>query len=109
MKEHVSEAYRDAHGQAKREAAALAAFHFLRNQSVYLLTRVRGVEIEAPGEASAEVVVAMAGTPIASPEALAGLRADLYLFSLRLREEDGAWRVGWADWHPATLDDFGSG
>jgi hypothetical protein len=106
MKEHVSEGYRDAQGQDKREAAALAAFHFLRNQSVYLLTRVRSVEVEAPGEARAEVVVAMAGAPIPSPEALVGLRADLYQFSLRLREEDGAWRVSWASWHPAELDDF---
>ena len=49
----------------------------------------------------------MAGTPIAGPEALAGLRADLYRFDLRLGEEpDGEWRVRSAEWRPAAVDDF---
>jgi hypothetical protein len=106
MKQHVSEAYSDAHGNDKRQVAQLVAFHLLRNQSVYLLTRVQGVELAAPGEAKARVLVAMAGTPIESPEALLGLRADLYRFDLAFREEDGAWRVRSADWGPATVQDF---
>jgi len=107
MKEHVSERYADAQGNDKRAIAQLVAFHLLRNQSVYLLTRVRSVEIEAPGEGRAEVLVAMAGTPIAGPEALLSLRADLYRFDLRLAEEqDGAWRVRSAEWRPAAADDF---
>jgi DNA-binding GntR family transcriptional regulator len=107
MKEHVSERYRDARGQDRRAVAALVAFHFLRNRSVHLLVRVRAVEIAPPGEARVDAVVAMAGVPIATPEALVGLRADLYRFELRLREEDdGAWRVVSADWHPARVEDF---
>jgi hypothetical protein len=107
MKQHVSLRYRDARGQDRRAVAALVAFQLLRNRSVYLLTRVRAVEIAPPGEARVDAVVAMAGVPIPSPEALIGLRADLYRFELRLREEeDGAWRVVSADWHPAVLDDF---
>jgi hypothetical protein len=74
---------------------------------VYLLTRVRSVEIEAPGEARAEVLVAMASTPIAGPEALLGLRADLYRFDLRLGEDEpDSWRVRSAEWRPASVDDF---
>ncbi len=107
MKEHVSEAYADAQGNDKRAIAQLVAFHLLRNQSVYLLTRVVSVAIEAPGQGSAEVLVAMAGTPIAGPEALVGLRADLYRFDLRLAEEPGGeWRVRSAEWRPAAVDDF---
>jgi hypothetical protein len=106
MKEHVSEGYSDAHGNDKRAIAQLVAFHLLRNQSVYLLTRVQGVEIAAPGQARAEVLVAMAGTPIESPEALLGLRADLYRFDLAFAEEDGDWRVRSADWRPAAVQDF---
>jgi len=107
IKEHVSELYADAQGNDKRAIAQLVAFHLLRNQSVYLLTRVRSVEIEAPGAARAEVLVAMAGTPIAGPEALLGLRADLYRFDLRLAEEsDGAWRIRSAEWRPAAVGDF---
>jgi hypothetical protein len=106
MKQHVSEAYSDGKGNDKRAVAQLVAFHLLRNQSVYLLTRVRSVEIAAPGQARAEVLVAMAGTPIAGPEALLGLRADLYRFDLGLAEEDGVWRVRSADWWPASAGDF---
>jgi hypothetical protein len=107
MKEHVSERYRDARGQDRRAATALVAFHFLQNRSVHLLVRVRSVAIASDGAARIDAVVAMAGVPIPAPEALAGLRADLYRFDLRLREEDdGAWRIVWAEWHPATLDDF---
>jgi hypothetical protein len=74
---------------------------------VYLLTRVRSVEIATPGEARAVALVAMAGTPIERPEALAGLRADLYRFDLRFREEAaGVWRVASAEWRRAALEDF---
>jgi len=106
MKEHVSESYSDAQGNDKRAIAQLVAFHLLRNQSVHLLTRVPSVEIAAPGEARAEVLVAMAGTEIDGPEALVGLRADLYRFDLVFAEEDGAWRVRSADWRPAAAGDF---
>jgi hypothetical protein len=106
MKEHVSEAYADARGNDKRAVAQLVAFHLLRNQSVYLLTRVRSVEIGEPGQARAEVLVAMAGTKIDGPEALLALRADLYRFELDFAEEDGDWRIRSGDWRPASVDDF---
>jgi hypothetical protein len=106
LKEHVSEAYADARGQDKRAVSGLAAFHFMRNQSVHLLTLVRDVELPTPGEARATALVAMAGRPIPGPEALAGLRADLYRFEVELREEDGAWRVTGADWAPAAAEEF---
>ena len=107
MKEHVSERYRDARGQDRRAVAALVALHFLENRSVHLLVRVRALEIGPPGEARVDALVAMAGVPIPAPESLVGLRADLYRFELRLREEeDGAWRVVSAEWRPAALDEF---
>ena len=106
MKQHVSESYSDAQGNDKRAIAQLVAFHLVRNQSVHLLTRVRSVEIAAPGQARAEVLVAMAGTEIDGPEALLALRADLYRFDLGFAEEDGAWRVRSADWGPASAGDF---
>ena len=106
MKEHVSEGYSDAKGNDKRAIAQLVAFHLLSNQSVYLLTRVRSVEIEEPGQARAEILVAMAGTKIEGPEALLALRADLYRFDLGFAEEDGAWRIRSAEWRPASVGDF---
>jgi len=106
LKEHVSESYSDPRGNDARALAGIATFHFMQNRSVHLLTRVRHVEVSAPGEARAVALVAMAGTPIPGPEALSGLRANLYYFDLRFREEDGSWRVASAEWQPATADDF---
>jgi hypothetical protein len=106
MKESVSESYRDASGRDKRAAAGLVAMHFLQNRSVYLLTRIDEVTLTGAGDARASVLVAMAGTPIPSPEALPAMRADFYHFAFALREEDGAFRVTSAAWRPASLDDF---
>jgi hypothetical protein len=98
--------YRDAHGQDQRAAAATLTLHFLQNRAVYLLTRVNEVIAPEGAPASASVLVAMAGSPISSPEALSGLRADLYHFEFALREEDGAYRITGASWRPASLADF---
>jgi hypothetical protein len=106
MKQHVSDAYSDENGNDKRAAIQLIAFHLLRNQSVHLLTRVQSLEIPAPAEAQASVLVAMAGTEIEGPEALLALRADLYRFDLSFREEDGDWRIRSAAWRPAAVEDF---
>ena len=78
----------------------------MRNQSVYLLVRVNDVVLADPGKAQVDAFVALAGQPIRDATALPELRADLYRFDLRLRDEDGEWRVTSADWRPATLVDF---
>jgi len=57
--------------------------HLLRQRSVHLLTRVVEIGLPRPGEATAQVLVAMAGSPI-----------------------DGPWRVVSAAWRPAALDDY---
>jgi hypothetical protein len=106
MKPHLSESYRDAQGNDRRTVLAVATAHFMQHSAVYLLTRVSALELPAPGEARAQVLVAMAGTPIADASALLGVRADLYRFEVKLREEDGDWRVTAAEWRPATAADF---
>ena len=106
MKEHISDVYSDENGNDKRTVTQLVAFHLLQNQSVHLLTRVQSLEIPAPTEAQASVLVAMAGAPIDGPDALLALRADLYRFDLSFREEDGDWRIRSAEWRPAAVEDF---
>ena len=106
MKEHVSETYRDAEGRDRQAVGALVAFHLLRNRSPHLLTRIGEIDLPAPGEARAKVWVAMAAAPIPSAELLPALRADLYHFDLRFRDEDGAWRLVEAAFRPASLADF---
>src|SRR5262245_11497622 len=70
LKERISEAYSDAHGNDKQKLAGLATFHFMQNRGVHLLLQVRKVMVERPGEARAAALVAMAGRPISGPEAL---------------------------------------
>lgn len=106
LKEWISEAYHDDAGNDRRAVGALVGMHLLQQRSVHLLTRTVSLEIPRPGEATAQVLVAMAGSPIDGPELLAGVRADLYRFDLELRDEDGSWRVVSAAWRPAALDDF---
>lgn len=106
LKSRISESYRDASGRDKQAVAAIVGLQLLQQRSVHLLTRVVSLEIGPPAEARAEVLVAMAGSPIDGPELLAGVRADLYRFDLVLRDEDGVWGVVSAAWRPAALDDF---
>ncbi len=107
LEQHVSESYADPQGNDKRAVAGLASFHFLRNQTVYTLTRIKRVEIPEPGRAETTAVVGLAGTAIPDAETLAVVHANLQRFALTLREEEpGTWRVVSATWAPATLDDF---
>ena len=106
LKPHISESYADGNGNDRRALLGLATAHFMRHQSVYLLVRVNGIELPAPGKATADAFVALAGQPIRNPAALPELHADLYRFTFALREEDGDWLVTAADWHPATFADF---
>jgi len=108
LKPHISESYADGSGNDRRALLGLATAHFMRHQSVYLLVRVNGIELPEPGKATADAFVALAGQPIRDPSVLPELHADLYRFTLALREEDGEWRVTAADWHPATFADFES-
>jgi len=106
LKQELSVAYHDAQGNDRRAVLGLATAHFMRNKSVYILSRVRSVDLPEPGFAQAEELVALAGTPIRDALALPALHADLYRFDVRLREERGEWRVLSAAWQPATLEDF---
>ena len=106
LKPHISEAYKDESGNDRRALLGMATGHFMRNKSVYLLVRVNDVVIVEPGKVQVDAFVALAGQPIRDAAALPELRADLYRFDLRLRDEDGDWRVTAADWRPATLVDF---
>ena len=104
--DYLSEDYRDEHGNTRREALGLLAANFLRNRSLHLMTRIREIRVTGPTEAEATVLVAMAGSPLAGPEQLLSLRADVYRFHLRLREEHGALRVHSAVWQPALAGEM---
>jgi hypothetical protein len=103
----VSERYADELGQDKRALTGLLAYYLLRNQSIYLFTRVQTVTLPEPKRAEITVLVGMAGQPVESAAELAGLSADLYRFDFVLIDEgEGDWKVTRAAWRPAELADF---
>jgi hypothetical protein len=107
VRERISDAYADSRGNDKANVVQVAAFHLLRNQAVYTLSRILRIDTSEPGRAAVEVLVALAGSPIDDSEALLTVNADLYRFEVALREEEpGSWRVTASSWQPATLADF---
>ena len=95
--EHLSSEYRDVNGMSADEAGRYARGYFVANQSIHLLTRVEQIEFPLPDEARARVLVGMVGRD-ADAASNWDLAADLYEFKLALRQEDGEWKISFAEW-----------
>lgn len=106
LKELVSEHYADASGNDRRDILRLLTYHFLRNQSIYLFTRVAAIEFPEPDRASVTVYVAMAGRPIPDLDAMKRLRANLYRFDFELEDVEERWQLERAAWRQAEARDF---
>lgn len=106
LKDSISEKYADEQGQNKRAVENLLRLHFLRNETVYLYAHIQSVTLPQPERAQATVLVAMAGVPIASAQALPALRADLHRFEIDVVRENKTWRVQRAAWRRAELGEF---
>jgi len=107
LKEMVSADYADQSGRNRRGLMGILTVHFMRNESVHLLTRIAQIRLDEPARAEVTVFVAMAGTPIPEAGELRRLRADLYRFDLRLDETPGGkWQLRTAAWRPAAPADF---
>ena len=103
----IADDYADERGLDRKAVENLLRLHVLRQQSIHLFVRVRGIEFPEPGRALASVAAAMAGRPVARADELVGLTADLYRFDLEwVRYGRDDWKVRRADWEPARLDDF---
>ena len=106
LKAVVSEQYNDELGNDRQAIVGLLTYHFLRNQSIHLLTRVAAIELPEPERASVTTYVAMAGRPIPDANALTQLRANLYRFDFALKTSGRRWQVTRAAWRPAEARDF---
>jgi hypothetical protein len=104
----ISEDYRDAAGRDKTALKGVVLQYFLGNEAIYVLTRIRELELADPPDAArVGVAAALAGAPIADAGELETLNADLFRFDLVLaREEDGEWRARSARWRRAHLGEF---
>jgi hypothetical protein len=101
LRDLVAEKYSDRDGRDRRAIEQLLRVYFLRHGSIHLLTRVQSVTFPEPTRAEVVVLVAMAGTPVASGADLTGLAADLHRFELTLAREGDTWRAVRAEWRRA--------
>ncbi len=104
--ELISVDYRDEAGRDKRMLLRLTTVYFLRNKNIYLLTRIRNINLPDENAARLTVFVAMAGTPVVDSQALLNIRADLFRFDFMVKKEDGDWQLEGAAWRPARKEDF---
>ena len=106
LRRMISEKYADNEGRDKKAVEAVLRYYFLRNESIHLLTRIRQISFPRPDIAQVDVIVAMAGQPIADAGQLERLRADLHRFEITLADENKEWKVIRAEWRRAEFADF---
>jgi len=95
--EHVSPAFRDAHGGGPDELKQYLRGYFVMHQSVHLLTRVERVEFPYRDYARVQLKVGMLGRESAGAASL-DLAAEVKEIVLELALEDDEWRVVRAAW-----------
>lgn len=106
LRDAVADEYWDERGNDKRAIERILRFYFLRNESIHLLTRIQSLVLSKTERADAVIMVAMAGTPITSVDALPSINVDLHRFDVALEKQGDAWQVTSAKWRRANVDDF---
>lgn len=106
---YLAEDYEDARGLSRREVLAILTRYILAHRNIHVFQRVREIEVRDPRHARAVVLAALAGSPVAGPEDLARLAADLYRFEVELADDGDGFRVTKGAWHPVGLESLLSG
>ena len=102
----VSDQYADREGNDKKQLVSLVRVQFLVHPNLYLAARIASVECPERVQAQVVVYAAMVSVPAGVVPDLRQFSADVYRFDLTMVDEDGAWRVVRAAWHPATTQDL---
>ncbi len=61
VKAFIADDYSDERGNDKSTLGRILALHFMRNQAIYLLTRIESIEMESPRSAALTLYAGMAG------------------------------------------------
>jgi hypothetical protein len=97
----VSARYEDPYGHDREKLRAFVAFHVMQSgRGREVIVRVRDLAFPEPARAAVTLAVGLAGRG-------SRLAAEVYAVEMDLvHEEDGAWRVSWAQWKPAPATDL---
>ena len=102
--------YSDDRHPDKRAALASVFWYSRQHRNIHRFKLVRDIEVGPDAtRATTVVMVAMAGVPIESIEALISLQVDLYRFDVDWRLDDGDWKVLSSRWQRADLSSYSSG
>lgn len=94
----LSAEYRDATGMSREEAVRTARGYFIANQWLGVMPMIAQIEFPSPDEARVRGhVVTMAGNPDVAARNW-DQSAGSYEFKLALRQEEGEWKVSFAQW-----------
>jgi hypothetical protein len=94
----ISEDYSDGRGNNRQSIVLLLNYYFSANRNIHLLTRTPQVHLPDSTHADLLVFVAMAGRPIAGPDRLTTVNADLYHVYASVALEGDVWRITSARW-----------
>ena len=98
--ELVSARYEDPYGHDREKLRAFVAYEVMQSgRGREVIVRVRDVEFPEPTRAAVTLSVGLAGAGSLT-------RAEVYAVDMDLVREDDAWRVAWAQWHPAPTTDL---
>lgn len=105
LKSMIAADYRDDEGRGQRELVAFVGYHFMRQGSLHVATRLKKATFPAADTAKAEVLGAL-GRADFDWSKLVDIDADIHFIELDLRRESGEWQVTRASWRSATADDL---
>ncbi len=102
----ISEEYKDTDGRSKKDLLRLLTVYILRHKSIHLLIQINQITFPGPQTSQVSLYAAMAGRPIKENTQLLSLSADLHRFDLKLKEEEGTWRLISGEWRRARQSDL---
>ena len=106
MVDLVSDNYSDDEDRDKKVIRGLLLYYFRSNQSIYILKKVKSLQVGDSDTAQLTLAVVLAGKPFAEDANLTKIQADILRFDFSLEKDGGDWRVVEATWKPVAVTEF---
>lgn len=102
LRELFADDFRGKGRYSKPQLISMINFQFLRRQKIFVLSRITQISFPTEQTATVDLLAALTGRPVDSPDELKSLRADLVKFKLTL-VKDGDWAISAAHWSRANI------
>ena len=105
LKDMVADGFKSDHLD-KSSVLRLVQLYMLGHKSIHIFALTRSVQIVDEDNATAKILVAIAGQPIERADQLFDLNADLLRFDVVYMRLDEEWKVVRIKWRRALVGDF---